>query len=87
MRYLVHLFHDPKLNKNNGQLIFTTHDTSLLDIELLRRDQIWFLQKDDHQASQLYSLLDFKPRKDESLGKGYLRGRYGALPFIGAFRF
>jgi len=87
VRYLIELFHSPKLNQNNAQLIFTTHDTSLLDCDLFRRDQVWFVQKDERQGSRLYSLLDFKPRKGEAIGKGYLQGRYGALPFIGKFRF
>ncbi len=87
VRHLISLFHDPKTNLKNGQLLFTTHDTSLLDGDVFRRDQIWFIEKDDVQGSSLYSLLDFKPRKNESLGKGYLQGRYGALPFLGRFRF
>ncbi len=87
VRYLIELFHSPKTNQKNAQLIFTTHDTSLLDSDLFRRDQVWFVQKDEHQGSRLYSLLDFKPRKGEAIGKGYLQGRYGALPFIGKFRF
>src|SRR3984885_15670740 len=87
VRYLIELFHSPKTNQKNAQLIFTTHDTSLLDSDLFRRDQVWFVQKDDNQGSRLYSLLDFKPRKGEAIGKGYLQGRYGALPFIGKFRF
>lgn len=87
VRYLIELFHSPKTNLKNAQLIFTTHDTSLLDSDLFRRDQVWFVQKDEQQGSRLYSLLDFKPRKGEAIGKGYLQGRYGALPFIGKFRF
>jgi uncharacterized protein len=87
VRYLIELFHSPKTNQKNAQLIFTTHDTSLLDSDLFRRDQVWFVQKDGKQGSRLYSLLDFKPRKGEAIGKGYLQGRYGALPYIGKFRF
>ncbi len=87
VRYLIELFHTPKVNQNKAQLIFTTHDTSLLDSDIFRRDQIWFVQKDEHLASRLSSLLDFKPRKGEAIGKGYLKGRYGALPFLGKFRF
>ncbi len=87
VRYLIELFHNPKTNPKNAQLVFTTHDTSLLDSDLFRRDQVWFVQKDEAQSSRLYSLLDFKPRKGEAIGKGYLQGRYGALPFIGKFRF
>lgn len=83
MRFLLKLIHDPKLNKANSQLFFTTHDTTLLDTTLFRRDQVWFMEKNQEQASQLYPLTDFSPRKDEALEKGYLRGRYGAIPFIG----
>lgn len=87
VRYLIELFHGSKTNPKNAQLVFTTHDTSLLDTDFFRRDQVWFIQKDDNQESRLYSLLDFKPRKGEAIGKGYLQGRYGALPFVGKFRF
>jgi AAA15 family ATPase/GTPase len=87
VKYLIELFHNPKTNPKNAQLIFTTHDTSLLDSDLFRRDQVWFVQKDEQHGSRLYSLLDFKPRKGEAIGKGYLQGRYGALPYIGKFRF
>ncbi|HTE17927.1 MAG TPA: AAA family ATPase, partial [Armatimonadota bacterium] len=66
-----------------SQLIFTTHDTNLLDADLLRRDEIWFVEKDPHGASHLYSLAEFKVRPDLKLEKGYLNGRFGAIPFIG----
>lgn len=71
---------------NKGQMIFTTHDTNLLDKDLLRRDEIWFMEKDKDQNSHLYSLADFKVRPDLSYGKGYLQGRFGAIPFIGDFK-
>ena len=87
VRFLIGLVQNPEINKHNAQLIFTTHDTSVLDTELFRRDQIWFVEKDHEQASRLYPLSDFKPRKGEALEKGYLNGRYGALPFIGELRF
>lgn len=80
---LVRLFHRPDLNASGAQLIFTTHDTSLLDAYgLFRRDQIWFVEKRPDQSSSLYPLLDFSPRKNEALERGYLQGRYGALPFL-----
>lgn len=82
VRRLVKLFHDPALNKNGAQLIFTTHDTSLLDTELFRRDQVWLVEKEEDQSSKLYPLSDFSPRKNEALAKGYLLGRYGGLPFL-----
>ncbi len=81
-KFLVNLFHNPAQNKNNAQLIFTTHDTNLLN--LLRRDQVWFTEKNPKTGStDLYSLLEFNPRKDQNIEKGYLSGRYGAVPFLG----
>jgi uncharacterized protein len=80
---IVSLFNDPKRNPRGAQIIFTTHDTNLLDTSLLRRDQIWFTEKDQGGATHLYPLTDFKPRKNENLEHGYLQGRYGAVPFIG----
>jgi AAA15 family ATPase/GTPase len=80
---LVRLFHRPEVNTGGAQLVFTTHDTSLLDAYgLFRRDQIWFVEKRPDQSSSLYPLLDFSPRKNEALERGYLQGRYGALPFL-----
>lgn len=79
---LVQLFVNPATNKGHAQLIFSTHDTNLLRI--LRRDQIWFTEKDSGGATHLYPLTDFKPRKDENLERGYLQGRYGAIPFLGS---
>jgi len=82
VRFVLGLFHNPEVSKRGAQLWMTTHDTSLLDGDLLRRDQIWFVDKDDRQASRLYPLTDFSPRKGEALEKGYLRARYGGVPFI-----
>ena len=83
--YLINLFHSSEGNKRNAQLIFTTHETSVLDQDVMRRDQIWFCEKDENQATRLYSLLDFKPRKGyENLEAAYLAGRYGAVPMIQA---
>jgi len=87
VRFLISLFHNPEINRYNAQLIFTTHDTSVLDSELYRRDQIWFVEKTADQSSRVYPLSDFSPRKGEALEKNYLHGRYGALPFIGELRF
>lgn len=87
VRYLLGLIHNSINNTANGQLIFSTHDTSILDTKVLRRDQIWFMEKDDTQSTQLYPLSDFHPRKHEALEKGYLQGRYGALPYIGEIKF
>lgn len=69
---------------HRGQMILTTHDTNLLDLDLLRRDEIWFVEKDDKGASHLTSLADFKlVRADLRIDKGYLNGRFGAIPFVG----
>lgn len=80
---LVQLFHRRETNTGGAQLVFTTHDTALLDAYgLFRRDQIWFVEKKPDQSSVLYPLVDFSPRKNEALERGYLQGRYGALPFL-----
>lgn len=81
-RYLVELFNDPKVNRNYAQLIFNTHDISLLDLDVFRRDQIYFVEKNNNTGvTDLYSLAEYKPRKSENILKGYLQGRYGAIPF------
>jgi len=83
MEFLIKLFHNPTQNKYDAQLIFTTHNTNLLDLDLFRRDQIWFTEKNPSFGNtDLYSLLEFSPRKDKNVRKGYLAGRYGAIPFI-----
>jgi AAA15 family ATPase/GTPase len=76
------LFYKLKGDNPGAQLLFTTHNPLLLDTRLLRRDQIWFADKDREGASFLYPLTDYKPRVDEPLVRGYLSGRYGAVPFI-----
>jgi uncharacterized protein len=86
---IVRQFNLPESNPNNAQLIFTTHDTNLLGSTLgepvVRRDEVWLTEKDSDGASVLYPLTDFKPRKSENLERGYLQGRYGAIPFLGNF--
>lgn len=83
IQYLVGLFNNTKINKNGAQLLFNTHDVNLLDLSKIRRDQIYFVNKDDTTGiSELYSLDEFSPRKSEKIGKGYLLGRYGAIPNI-----
>jgi AAA15 family ATPase/GTPase len=67
---------------SHSQVIATTHEATLLDLELIRRDEVWFVQKDKTGASSLYSLEEFSPRYDKEIEKGYLLGRYGATPFI-----
>lgn len=69
--------------KMKGQLIFTTHDAGLLDGKVFRNDEIWFAEKDrETQSTHLYTLDEFKPRADLDLEKGYLNGRFGAIPFL-----
>ena len=83
-RHLIEMIQDQTINQNHAQLIFTTHDTGLLDLKLLRRDQIWFAEKDEKSMqTDIYALTEFSPRKEENIAKGYLQGRYGAIPFIG----
>jgi len=87
VRFLLKLVHNPETNPHNAQLVFATHDTTVLDQILMRRDQVWFVEKNEENATRLYPLSDYKPRKGEALQKGYLYGRYGALPFPGELRF
>lgn len=82
-KYIVSLFHSDKSNPKGAQLIFTSHNTNLLDLDIFRRDQIWFTEKSEETAAtELFSLYDFSVRKDTKVEKGYLLGRYGAIPFI-----
>lgn len=89
---ITNLFNSPEYNIHNAQLIFVTHDTNLLSYGRLRRDQIYFFEKDKYEASDLYSLIEYKEegsskkiRKDRSFEKDYINGRYGAIPFVGNF--
>ena len=83
---IIELFNSPEQNTKRAQLIFTTHDTNLLSKKQFRRDQIWFVEKDQKGASDLYSLAELKIRNDASFDKDYIQGRYGAIPFLGDFR-
>ncbi|MEA3351143.1 MAG: AAA family ATPase, partial [Chloroflexota bacterium] len=80
-----------KLFLSNGvsesQLIATTHESHLLDQDLLRRDEIWFVEKDQNGASHVYSLEEYAPRYDKDIEKGYMMGRYGAIPVFGNMSF
>ena len=82
VRTLIKLFQNPDSNPTGAQLLFTTHDAAVMDPTLLRRDQIWIVEKDAAQASQLFSLVDIdeKPRKGQPLFKSFLSGRYGGVP-------
>ncbi len=82
VRELLRLFFSASENPKGAQILFTTHSPFLLDASLLRRDQIWFTEKDFEGASHLYPLTDYSPRKGESLVRGYLSGRYGGVPFL-----
>lgn len=83
VRHIVNMFRDKDINRNGAQLIFTTHDTSLLSLETFRRDQVYFTEKDNVTGiSDLYSLDEFSVRKTDNIEKGYLLGRYGAIPYI-----
>lgn len=84
VEFIVSLFHSPNVNHKGAQLIFTTHETSILNQDIFRRDQVWFVEKNKHQSTHLFPLSDFSPRKGrENLEASYLDGRYGALPIIG----
>ncbi|MEU8422026.1 AAA family ATPase [Micromonospora sp. NPDC048835] len=89
---LISLFRSPEANPLGSQLIFTSHDAALLGTldaeEILRRDEIWFVEKDDEGASSLFPLTDFKPRKEgENRQRRYLNGNYGAVPDLSTYLF
>jgi len=88
LRYIIELFTSPESNKYGAQLLLTSHDIPTMSPEVFRRDEIWFCARSPQNASKLYSLISFKkengqqPRNDETYGKQYLEGRYGADPYI-----
>ncbi len=83
---IIELFQAPRTNPRNAQLIFSTHDASLLGTSfgepILKRDEVWFVEKQDDGASELYPLTSFKPRKEHNLERHYLGGSYGAVPDV-----
>lgn len=83
-RELVGLFSNPETNPGKAQLIFSTHDTSILTSGLMRRDQIWFAEKDQFGATSIYPLSSIKVRSTDNWERGYITGRFGAIPFLGA---
>jgi AAA15 family ATPase/GTPase len=85
-RELICLFNSNETNPHNAQLIFTTHDTNLLSSQTFRKDQIWFTEKDNKGATDLYSLVEYKVGKNASFERDYIIGKYGAIPFIGNFK-
>ncbi len=82
VKELLKLLFSAKNNPKGAQVVFATHNPILLDGSFMRRDQIWFAEKSPIGATHLYPLTDYQPRKDEALAKGYLAGRYGAIPFM-----
>ncbi|ATL70554.1 AAA family ATPase [Nocardia terpenica] len=83
---IIGLFRDPETNPNGAQLIFSSHDSALLGriqgVEVLDRDHVWFTEKDECGATELFPISAFKPRKEDNLERRYLSGRYGAVPII-----
>ncbi|RFU41239.1 ATP-binding protein [Actinomadura logoneensis] len=83
---VIRMFKDPEINRHGSQLLFASHDTTLLgtllDDKILDRDEVWFTEKGADGATTLYALAEFKPRKDENVERGYLQGRYGAVPYL-----
>ena len=81
---LVEMFNVPNINKGRAQLIFSTHDTSILKSDILKRDEIWFVEKNEEGCSEVYPLTEFKSiREGFNYEKGYLEGRFGAIPYLG----
>ena len=79
------LFCSPETNPNGAQIVATTHDTNLMNAPLLRRDQVWLTEKDNVGATRLYPLTDIQTRKGDNIERGYLQGRYGAIPVAGSY--
>ena len=88
LKYIIMMFNDMKINRHGAQLIFTSHDLSTMNSEVFRRDEIWFVAKGNKENSKLYSLVEFKNdkgesvRKDAKFDKQYLEGKYGADPYL-----
>ena len=89
-RFFLDAFLNASTPEHPGQILFTTHDTNLLDLNVLSRDSVWFTEKDAGGASHLYALAEFKGEQLDRLGAdleaGYLQGRFGAIPFLGDAR-
>ena len=84
---LIEMFNDPKINKNNSQLLFTSHDTNLMSPSIMRRDQFYFAEKQGDESTKFYSLADLRGiRNDADFAKQYLAGYYGALPVLNSYR-
>ncbi len=85
-RFLISFINDPAVSGRNAQLMLVSHNTTLMDLDMLRRDEIWLAELDEYRASRLSTVLRSSPRKHEHIAKGYLRGRYGAVPVIAGQR-
>lgn len=85
LNMLVAMFHNPKINKNNAQIIFTGHDTSVLTYDFMHQEQFWITEKTQHENTQLIPLSDFDIKKSNNMQKSYLNGRYGGVPIIKEF--
>lgn len=83
VKFLINVFRNKEMNQHGAQLIFTTHETTILSLDTFRRDEVYFTEKNHETGiTDLYALDDFAVRKDENIEKGYLLGRYGAIPFL-----
>ncbi len=85
LKFLVNLFHDPKINTSNAQLIFTSHETSVMAKGFMHQDQVWLVEKDDAESSKLIPLSDYRVRDVAAFQKAYLDGRYGGVPKLKEF--
>ena len=83
-RFLIKFINDPAMSDRGAQILLVSHNTTLMDLDMMRRDEIWLMELDDQHASVLSTVLRSSPRKHEQIAKGYLRGRYGAVPSIQA---
>ena len=88
LRYIIKLFHDPEINRNGAQLLFSSHDLTTMKNDVFRRDEIWFAYENDNHESNIYSLYDIRDENDKHVNntaaydKQYLEGRYGADPYL-----
>ena len=81
LKYIIQLYGNREINNKGAQLIFTSHDLSTMNSDLFRRDEIWYVTKDNKEAATLYSLVEFA-RKDARFDKQYLEGKYGGCPYL-----
>ena len=84
IKEILNLYHNSKPT-NSGQIIFTSHESHLLDLDSFRQDEIWFCEKPDDGSIKIYSLSDFKPRFDKDIRTGYIKGKFSEIAFLGDF--